>query len=145
MSTTTQNYGNHAKFVPLYHYVLLPLLLINVLATVYQAWRQPSLFGAWAIVIAIALVGTALSARLFALKAQDRVIRLEERLRMRELLPAELKGQIGDFTVDQLIALRFAEDTELPALAATVRRDNVKGRDVIKKMVKHWRADDCRL
>jgi cell division protein FtsL len=145
MSTTAQSYENHAKFVPLYHYVLLPLLLVNVLVTAYQAWRQPSLLAGWAIVTAVAFMGTALFARTFALKAQDRVIRLEERLRMRELLTPDQKAQVNDFSTDQLIALRFAGDAELPHLAATVRRDNIQRRDAIKKMVKHWRTDDCRM
>lgn len=145
MSTTAQTYQTHAKFVPLYHYVLLPLLLVNVLVTVYQAWRQPSLLAGWEVVTAAAFMATALFARVFALKAQDRVIRLEERIRMHELLPLDLKSRVNDFSADQLIALRFASDTELPELAATVRRDNLQQRDVIKKMVKNWRADDCRM
>ena len=87
----------------------------------------------------------ALFARVFALKAQDRVIRLEERLRMRELLPADLKSRIQEFSADQLIALRFASDAELPDLAATVLRDNIQARDAIKKMVKDWRADEQRV
>ncbi len=145
MSTTAQSYQNHAKFVPLFHYVLLPILLVNVVVAAYQALRQPSLFAVWAVAVAVAFVITAFFARVFALKAQDRVIRLEERLRMRELLPSDLKAQINDFTVGQMVALRFASDAELPGLVATVRRDNVQERDAIKKMVKQWRADDCRV
>lgn len=144
MSTTAQTYQNHAKFVPMFHYVALPILLVNVFVTAYQAWQQPSLLAAWSILVAAALLAIAFFARVFALKAQDRVIRLEERLRMRELLPQDL-SQIPYFTTEQLIALRFASDAELPALAATVRRDNIQSRDAIKKMVQHWRADDCRL
>jgi hypothetical protein len=145
MSTTTQTYQNHAKFVPLFHFVLLPILLINVFVSGYQVWRQPGLPAGWAVVVSVVLIFVALFARVFALKAQDRVIRLEERLRMRELLPPGLQARIDDFTVDQFIALRFASDTELPELAAAVLRDNIQQRDAIKKMVKHWRADHCRL
>ena len=145
MSTTPQTYQNHAKFVPLYHYVLLPLLLLNLLVMAYQAWQQPGLFTGWALVLALGLIGTALFARTFALRAQDRLIRLEERIRMRELLPQDLKPRINDFSAEQLIALRFASDAELPELAARVLRDNVQQRDAIKKMVKSWRADDCRM
>lgn len=144
MSTTAQTYQNHAKLVPMFHYVALPILFLHVLVTAYQAWQQPSLLAAWGIIVAIAVLIIAFFARVFALKAQDRVIRLEERLRMRELLPQDL-AQIPYFTTEQLIALRFASDAELPALAATVRRDNIQSRDAIKKMVQHWRADDCRL
>lgn len=145
MSTSPQNYANHVKFVPMFHYVLLPLLLANLLATAYQLWRQPGAATAWALVMAFLLIVTAFFTRLFALKAQDRVIRLEERLRMRELLPPDLKARIGEFTPEQLIGLRFASDAELPGLAAAVLRDRVQKRDAIKKMVKDWRADDLRV
>lgn len=145
MAESTQNYQNHAKFVPMYHYVLTGILVINFLAMAYHAVRDPGLSHLWAVVMAAALIMIALFGRVFALKAQDRVIRLEERLRMRELLPADLKGRIQDFSANQLVALRFASDAELPELAATVLRDNVQTRDAIKKMVKHWRADDHRL
>jgi Family of unknown function (DUF6526) len=145
MAESTQNYQNHAKFVPAYHYVLTLILLVNFLAMAYHAVRDPNLFDLWAVVMAAALIMTAFFARGFALKAQDRVIRLEERLRMRDLLPADLKGRIHEFTANQLIALRFASDAELPELAATVLRDKIESRDAIKKMVKHWRADDHRL
>jgi len=145
MAESTQSYQSHAKFVPMYHYVLTGILVVNLLALAYQAVRNPDLAHLWAIVMAVALIMIALFARVFALKAQDRVIRLEERLRMRELLPADLKGRIHEFSADQLIALRFASDAELPELAATVLRDNIRTRDAIKKMVKHWRIDDHRL
>ena len=145
MSAKPQNYQNHAKLVPLFHYVLLPLLLLNLLAMAYHLWQEPSMLMGWALLMAFAFIVTALFARVFALKAQDRVIRLEERLRMRELLPQELKARINDFSAEQLIGLRFAPDAELPGLAATVLRDNIQKRDAIKKMVKNWRADDLRV
>jgi len=145
MSASPQNYKNHVRFVPMFHYVLLPLLLVNFLAMAYGLWREPSLSAGWTLVVAFALIVTAFAARVFALKAQDRVIRLEERLRMRELLPEDLKARITDFSPEQLIGLRFAADAELPSLAATVLRDNVQKRDAIKKMVTQWRADDLRV
>ena len=145
MAESTQNYKNHAKFVPMYHYVLTAILLFNFGAMAYHAFEQPDMFHVWTVVMAAALIMIALFARVFALKAQDRVIRLEERLRMRELLPADLKGRIQEFTADQLIALRFSSDAELPELAATVLRDNIQARDTIKKMVRDWRADEQRV
>jgi len=87
----------------------------------------------------------ALFGRVFALGAQDRVIRLEERLRLRQLLPQDLKARIHEFSRDQLIALRLASDGELPELAATVLRDNIQKRDQVKKQIKYWRADDHQL
>jgi hypothetical protein len=95
--------------------------------------------------MAAALILIALFARTFALKAQDRVIRLEERLRLRELLPADLKPRIPELSADQLIALRFASDAELPELTAAVLRDNIRTRDGIKKRIRQWRVDDHRL
>ena len=95
--------------------------------------------------MAVALFLGALFARVFALAAQDRVIRLEKRLRLRELLPPEMKARIPEFTREQLIGLRFASDAELPDLAAAVLRDNVQKRDQVKKLVKQWRADDHQL
>jgi hypothetical protein len=95
--------------------------------------------------MAFAFAVTALFARVFALKAQDRLIRLEERMRMRALLPAETQGRIEDFTPDQLVALRFASDAELPKLAAAVLSGNIQKRAEIKKMIQQWRADHCRV
>lgn len=140
-----QTYKNHAKFVPLFHFVLLPLFLLNLLAMIYHLWQEPSLFTVWAVLMAFAFILSALFARVFALKAQDRVIRLEERLRLGDLLPPELRGRIREFSPEQLIGLRFASDTELPSLAATVLKDNIEKRDAVKKLVKNWRTDDLRV
>jgi hypothetical protein len=109
----TQSYQSHARFVPLYHFVTLPILLVNVLLMGWNVVGGPSLTAAWALLMAIALFLAALFGRVFALKVQDRVIRLEERMRLRDLLPAELKGRVNDFTPEQLIAIRFASDAEV--------------------------------
>ena len=145
MANTTQTYKTHAKLVPLFHYVALPILLINILVSAYAVVRAPGLPSVWSLLMGVALFLGALFARVFALAAQDRVIRLEERMRMKELLPADLKGRIPEFTREQIIGLRFASDGELPELAATVLRDNIQKRDDVKKMVKNWRADDHQL
>ncbi len=145
MANTTQTYKTHAKFVPLFHYVALPILLINILVSAYYAVRAPGLPSVWSLLMGVALFLGALFARVFALAAQDRVIRLEERMRLRELLPADLKTRIPEFTREQIIGLRFASDAELPELAATVLRDSIQKRDDVKKMVKNWRADDHQL
>ncbi|MEP7118541.1 MAG: DUF6526 family protein, partial [Acidobacteriota bacterium] len=145
MSDTAQSYKTHRKFVPLFHYVTMPILLGNLLLIGYHAVVAPSLPSLWALAMAVALVCSALLGRVFALAAQDRVIRLEERLRMRELLPADLKARIGEFSRDQLIALRFASDGELPQLAAIVLRDNLQKRDQIKKLITQWRPDPHQL
>ncbi len=140
----TQNLSNHAKFVPLFHFVAVPILLVNLFETAYRAVLNPSWNLILPALVAFALVLLAFLARTFALKVQDRVIRLEMRLRMRELLPADLAARIPEFTAGQLVALRFAGDAELPGLARKVLDDRMENRKAIKEMVKDWQADHLR-
>ena len=140
-----QNYGNHVKWVPTFHFFVVPVLLLNFGWSVY--WLIHTWFSGDALVrllTALALVIFIFNARLFALKVQDRVIRLEERLRFEKLLPADLKARIGEFTPAQFVALRFAGDSELPELARKVLTDKVSNQKAIKLMVKNWRADYLR-
>jgi hypothetical protein len=144
MSDPQQNLKNHAKFVPLFHFFAFPILVFNLLWSGKRAFQHPS----WDTVIA-ALVGAALVvgfflARIFALTVQDRVIRLEMRLRLRELLPADLLPRIPEFTTRQLVALRFASDAELPSLARRVLEERMVEAKVIKQMIKDWQADHLR-
>jgi hypothetical protein len=144
-SNTPQSFQNHATIVPLFHYVALPILGINVFWSFYDLTQN---FGSGAIraaTVAVALVVTALLARVFALGAQDRVIRLEERMRMKALLPDDLTARIEDFTTKQLIALRFAGDAELPALARRVLEDGLSEQKAIKQEIKEWKSDFQRL
>ncbi len=145
MASTPQTFATHRRFVPLYHYLTLPILIGNVLIAAYYVVRAPGLPSVWALMMGVALFLGALFARVFSLAAQDRVIRLEERLRMLQLLPEPLRARIPEFTRDQVIALRFASDDELPELAASVLQGNIQKRDDIKKMIKSWRADDHQL
>ena len=140
-----QTFANHTKLVPLFHYVALPILSINVILAIYRMAMGFSFETAWGAVVALALILLGFFARVFALGAQDRVIRLEERLRMHGLLPDDLKPRINDFTMNQLAALRFASDDELPALARQVIDDSIGDRKTIKQMVVSWRADYQRL
>lgn len=141
MAAPTQTYATHAKYVPAFHYVAVPILMGNVIVHAVGVARGPSLGAVWSLLVAVAILIALFLARVFALQAQDRVIRLEERLRMRELLPADLQPRIPEFTRDQIIALRFASDEELPALAARVLRENLQKRAEIKKLITSWRAD----
>jgi hypothetical protein len=93
---------------------------------------------------AIALVLVFFYSRVFAIQVQDRVIRLEERLRLARLLPDDLRGRVEEFTVAQLVALRFASDAELPGLARRVLQEGMGDRDSIKRAIKDWRADNQR-
>jgi hypothetical protein len=139
-----QNFENHARIVPVYHYVTFPLLAINFFFTIYQMVTHFSVASLMAFGVALALVLLFFVARLMVLTVQDRVIRLEERMRMRELFPADLQPRVADFTVKQLVALRFASDAELPALARKVLTDKITDQKAIKRMVTQWRGDDQR-
>jgi uncharacterized protein DUF6526 len=140
-----QNYGNHAKLVPAFHFFVLPVLLLNFIWSVVRLVRHWfSWDGLIAVLAAAAVFLLAPLARMFALGVQDRVIRLEERLRMSRLLPEDLKPRIEEFTPEQLVGLRFASDAELPDLARKVLSDKIANRKAIKQMVKHWRADYLR-
>ena len=140
----SQSFENHTKIVPLYHGFVLVVFGVNVVSAVLNLVRAPSVAAGVAALVAVALVLAALYARVFALAVQDRVIRLEMRLRLRDVLPADQQATIPQFSVGQLVAMRFASDEELPALAATVLRDNVKDKKTIKKMIKNWLADHQR-
>ena len=136
-----QNFENHTRIVPAYHIFTFPLIVINALWSIYRVATDFSWDRLMTLFVAIALVMIFFCARIFALTVQDRVIRLEMRLRLSQLLPAELRSRINELTVDQLCALRFASDAELPELTRRVLSDNVGSRKAIKKMIKTWEAD----
>ena len=140
-----QNFANHRKFVPGYHYVATMILLINLIYSGYVAVTSWSLDSAMTLLLAFGLVMIGLYARLFALGAQDRVIRLEERLRLHELLSPEQKSVIDNLSMTQLVGLRFASDAEVGELAAAVSAEGLHKADEIKKRVKNWRPDHQRL
>jgi len=142
--TSPQTFANHARLVPAYHYVAFPLFAINFFFALYQvvtafSWANLVAFG-----VAVALILLFFVARLMALTVQDRVIRIEETLRMRALLPADLQPRIGEFGVKQLVALRFASDAELPELARKVLDEKIRDQKAIKQMIRDWRADFLR-
>jgi uncharacterized protein DUF6526 len=141
---TSQSLKNHARIVPLYHLVAGPIFFANLFWSAYRAITQPSGPAIFSLLLGIAFVIMFFFARVFALTVQDRVIRLEMRLRMRELLPADLIPRIPEFTAAQLVALRFASDRELPALARQVLEQRMNNRKAIKQLVKEWQADHLR-
>jgi hypothetical protein len=123
----------------------LPALTLNFGWSIYRVVRTGfSMDGAVGILTSLAILMAAFYGRMFALKVQDRVIRLEERLRLERLLPAELKSRIRELTCSQLIGLRFASDAEVPELARKVLTDKIAERKAIKQMVKSWRPDELR-
>jgi len=140
-----QTYATHRQYIPLFHFVVFPILALNVLAQIYVLFRHPSVWGAWNILVAFALVAFAWTVRTMVTRSQDRIIRLEETLRMQRLLPADLQSRIGELRPGQLIGLRFCSDEELPELTRAVLNGELTGREDIKKRIKHWRSDTLRV
>ena len=140
----TQNFENHAKLVPAFHFFVLPVFLANAIWSIFGVVHQFSAQSVRGLVVAIALLTLALTARVFALTVQDRVIRLEMQLRLQRLLPADLLPRIPEFTVGQLVALRFASDAELPDLSRKVLQEKLTDRKAIKKMIRDWQPDFLR-
>jgi len=110
-----------------------------------RVFRTPTYWTVVSLLVAIALVLLALTARMFALTVQDRVIRLEMRLRLQQVLPQELRPRIPEFTLNQLVSLRFASDEELPELARKVLDEKLNDRKAIKKLIRNWQPDYLRV
>jgi Family of unknown function (DUF6526) len=144
MSQSAQNYKNHLRWFPPFHFFVMPVLLLNFLNGARHVWLAPSRSTAFALLVAAALVMLALSARMMVVTVQDRVIRLEMRLRLRELLPPDLRGRINELTRDQLVALRFASDVELTELVRQVLGGELPKKSDIKMKIKNWQADSLR-
>ena len=144
MAEREQTLKNHRRYYPWHHFVVQPILFANFIFTIVRLVNQPTKFNVWQLIVAIALVIFSFTARGMALRAQDRVIRLEERLRLARLMPGE-DVLIDSLRPGQLVALRFASDDEVPAL---VRRcasgDLVKG-EQIKKEIRNWKQDYLRV
>jgi hypothetical protein len=140
-----QNLQNHVRVVPPFHMFVLPVFLLNAGWSIYHIVKAGISFESiLGVLMAFAFLTLALFARVFALTVQDRVIRVEMRMRLAEVLPAELRPRIPEFTVAQLVSLRFACDAELPALARKVLADKLENRKAIKQLVKDWQGDYLR-
>ena len=139
-----QSFENHARVIPAYHMVTFGILALNLVWSIYRLATDFSTDRGFASLVAIALVLMFFYARIFALTVQDRVIRLEMKLRLREVLPPALRPRIDELTVPQLVSLRFASDAELPALCEQVLNEKIQDRKAIKRMVKNWQADRLR-
>lgn len=139
-----QTLANHTKYDPPFHFFVIPILGINVLAVGFLLFRFPGIGGAWLLLVSVALLVHAGRMRSYATHLQDRVIRLEERLRLASVLPEPLRSRISELTDSQLIGLRFASDAELPALTQRALDEKLSRSD-IKKAVTDWRADYSRV
>ncbi len=143
----TQTYGNHARFDPFWHYFLAPLALINIILSIYYTihqWPMHSRSHLWWIVMSFFLFIAIFKIRTYALQNQDRIIRLEERLRYATLLSPDLNQQAQALTLNQIIALRFASDSELPALISRALTENLTSKQ-IKQSITAWRPDETRI
>jgi len=138
-----QTFENHARYVPLFHFVLSAILLFNLVWTTVHLAKAPSAQHVVDVVLAVAFAIMFIYIRYFPLRVQDRVIRLEETQRIQRLAP-DLAARVGEFTLGQLVGLRFASDAELPALARRVLDEKLTDRTAIKKLVKSWRPDYLR-
>jgi hypothetical protein len=142
--TEPQSLKNHGRLDPSYHLVAFALLLVNLGIAIAFAVKHLDLYTAWLVILSVGLFIPFFKIRMYPLKVQDRVIRLEERLRLQTLAPAEWHAQIYRLTEDQLIALRFAGDDEVVALAKMALEQNLN-RKQIKERIKSWRADESRV
>ncbi len=144
MPQSTQSLKNHTRLFPPFHFFVLPVLTINLVIAIQNVYRSSTGSAWWALVVAAALLGLALFARAMVLTVQDRVIRLEMRLRLNEVLPAELKNRVHELTPRQLVALRFASDAELPDMVREVLAGRLVTSKAIKSRVKDWQGDYLR-
>jgi hypothetical protein len=139
-----QSYANHARLDPTFHFVLAPLAIMSVVLSIIVFTRHPGLTSTLWVVLAIALLMNATKTRNYALKVQDRLIRLEERLRLSQLLPETARPRIAELKESQLIGLRFASDAELPALAMRALNEGLTQKQ-IKASIQVWRPDTFRV
>jgi len=139
-----QSLSNHARFDPPFHFFVLPVFAITVVVAIVHLVRYPSLYAAWLVVFMVAATTAVFKIRLYALRVQDRIIRLEERLRLAILVDKPLRARIVELSESQLVGLRFASDAELPALTARALSEKLS-RTEIKKAVTQWRPDYWRV
>jgi hypothetical protein len=152
MSDAPQSYAHHTRWDPLFHFFILPVTALTVLGVIIHSvahvvkhpGAESAIHALIHIVMAAAFLALVFKIRLYAVKVQDRVIRLEERLRLATVLPESLRARIPELTTDQLIGLRFASDGELAGLVQRTLNEKLS-RDDIKKAIQHWRPDNWRV
>ena len=142
--TRPQTAANHARIDPWFHYCIVPIFVLTLIFSLFAVVHEPSLSHAWLVIVSLGLLLLAFRARIYALRVQDRVIRLEERLRLGALLPEPLDARIPELSERQLIALRFASDAEVPVLVQRIVHENLPPAE-IKKLIQIWRPDYWRV
>ena len=138
-----QNYENHTRLDPLYHFAVVPVLLLNAIVSAVRLVQRPTPDRGWNVVaLAVLVLGNLV--RVYALRVQDRVIRLEKRIRMAALLPMDEQMVARELTTRQVVALRFASDQELAQLAGRAVRERLTAK-AIKQLIRDWRPDRLRV
>ena len=141
MADAVQSYQKHARWLPGFHFFVMPVLLVNLVNELRHLWMEPTRHFIWQVVFAAALLGAAFLSRIQALTVQDRVIRLEMRLRLRGILPPDLQPSVDALTHRQLVALRFASDAEMADQVRDVLSGKISTSKDIKMRIKSWQAD----
>ena len=138
----TQTHATHRRYYPLYHFIVVPLLALNIIARVVYAFRHAGARMAWwEVVFAVTLGLFAWTARSMALRVQDRVISFEENVRLKECVGDDIRGRVHELSSSELIALRFCDNAEVDELTRAVLAGEVSGRENIKRRIKNWRPD----
>lgn len=145
MADSVQTYASHRRYIPHFHFFVLPVLIANVIVTLVEFVRHPRVITGWIFVVAVALAIGIWTARAMALRAQDRIIRLEERSRLDRLLPPHLRERLGDLRTSQFIAIRFAPDEEVADIVGRTLTGELKTQADIKRAIRSWRADHLRV
>jgi hypothetical protein len=140
----TQSFKNHAMFDPLFHFFLAPVGVALVIGSIWQVIKDPGWMTGVHVLVIVWLFILVFKTRVYSLKVQDRLIRLEERLRLAAVLPASLQPRISELSIDQLIGLRFASDSELPGLVEKTLGGNWS-RKQIKEAIQNWKPDNWRV
>ena len=144
MAEQTQTLKSHRRFHPMWHFVAVPLLVANVVINISHAVRQTTQWNVWGVVAAIAILVAVFAARIQTVTVQNRLIRLEMRLYLSDTLPSAMHGRIAELSMSQLIGLRFASDSELPALVERCLSGELKDNEAVKKEIRTWKADFVR-
>jgi hypothetical protein len=139
-----QTYANHARFDPAFHYFAAPVFLINVIYRIVEVFHHLTFGRIWSAVLALALLVLSFLTRTYALRVQDRIIRMEERVRIAAVASPETLARMDEFTLPQFVALRFAPWSELGPLADRALAEKLSAKQ-IKQAIVAWRPDTHRV